>query len=142
MFGYSDKMDKSSLPKNNTPLHDIQQKLRKFAEERNWDQFHSPKTSPLRRLPLTSLLLDRHCCFVYSSISCLGIKGVDENFIHSFFRNNSFTLKRTRAGKCECGRGDDPAVVFHKRLDVIIKKSWQAVYLPFIHLSGSDPAPL
>lgn len=24
-------------------LHDIQQKLRKFAEERNWDQFHSPK---------------------------------------------------------------------------------------------------
>ncbi len=24
-------------------LHDIQQKLRNFAEERNWDQFHSPK---------------------------------------------------------------------------------------------------
>ena len=24
-------------------LPDIQQKLRKFAEERNWDQFHSPK---------------------------------------------------------------------------------------------------
>ena len=24
-------------------LPDIQQKLRKFAEDRNWDQFHSPK---------------------------------------------------------------------------------------------------
>ncbi|MBI4844318.1 MAG: nucleotide pyrophosphohydrolase [Nitrospirae bacterium] len=24
-------------------LCDIQQKLRKFAEDRNWDQFHSPK---------------------------------------------------------------------------------------------------
>ncbi|MEW6714300.1 MAG: hypothetical protein AB1306_04315 [Nitrospirota bacterium] len=24
-------------------LPDIQQKLRKFAEERNWEQFHSPK---------------------------------------------------------------------------------------------------
>ncbi|MEW6714916.1 MAG: nucleotide pyrophosphohydrolase [Nitrospirota bacterium] len=24
-------------------LPDIQKKLRKFAEERNWDQFHSPK---------------------------------------------------------------------------------------------------
>ncbi len=24
-------------------LNDIQQTLRKFAEERNWDQFHSPK---------------------------------------------------------------------------------------------------
>ena len=24
-------------------LHDIQQRLRKFAEDRNWDQFHSPK---------------------------------------------------------------------------------------------------
>lgn len=24
-------------------LHDIQQKLRTFAEDRNWDQFHSPK---------------------------------------------------------------------------------------------------
>jgi NTP pyrophosphatase (non-canonical NTP hydrolase) len=24
-------------------LHDIQHKLRKFAEERNWEQFHSPK---------------------------------------------------------------------------------------------------
>src|SRR4030067_2459624 len=24
-------------------LLDIQQKLRKFAEDRNWDQFHSPK---------------------------------------------------------------------------------------------------
>lgn len=24
-------------------LNDIQQKLRKFAEDRNWEQFHSPK---------------------------------------------------------------------------------------------------
>lgn len=24
-------------------LHDIQENLRKFAEDRNWDQFHSPK---------------------------------------------------------------------------------------------------
>jgi len=24
-------------------IKDIQQKLRKFAEDRNWDQFHSPK---------------------------------------------------------------------------------------------------
>lgn len=24
-------------------IQDIQQKLRKFAEDRNWDQFHSPK---------------------------------------------------------------------------------------------------
>jgi len=24
-------------------LPDIQQKLRKFAEDRNWEQFHSPK---------------------------------------------------------------------------------------------------
>ena len=24
-------------------IHDIRQRLRKFAEDRNWDQFHSPK---------------------------------------------------------------------------------------------------
>ncbi|RJQ45980.1 MAG: nucleotide pyrophosphohydrolase [Nitrospiraceae bacterium] len=39
-------------------LHDIQQHLRKFAEERNWDQFHSPKNLSMALAAETAELLE------------------------------------------------------------------------------------
>jgi len=39
-------------------LPDIQQKLRKFAEDRNWDQFHSPKNLSMALAAETAELLE------------------------------------------------------------------------------------
>src|SRR4030067_3752911 len=39
-------------------LLDIQQKLRKFAEDRNWDQFHSPKNLSMALAAETAELLE------------------------------------------------------------------------------------
>jgi dCTP diphosphatase len=39
-------------------LPDIQQKLRKFAEDRNWDKFHSPKNLSMALAAETAELLE------------------------------------------------------------------------------------
>ncbi|MBI5057887.1 MAG: nucleotide pyrophosphohydrolase [Nitrospirae bacterium] len=39
-------------------LPDIRQKLRKFAEDRNWDQFHSPKNLSMALAAETAELLE------------------------------------------------------------------------------------
>jgi NTP pyrophosphatase (non-canonical NTP hydrolase) len=39
-------------------LPDIQQKLRKFAKDRNWDQFHSPKNLSMALAAETAELLE------------------------------------------------------------------------------------
>lgn len=39
-------------------LHDIQQRLREFAEDRNWDQFHSPKNLSMALTAETAELLE------------------------------------------------------------------------------------